>query len=69
MNFVNINILEDYAVNIENILRCFPKHIKPFIEKEELTNLEEIRVRNNLPLILKIGHDVVKIELFTSQIY
>ena len=51
-------------MNIENILRCFPKHIKPFIEKEELTNLEEIRVRNNLPLILKIGQAEKIIENF-----
>lgn len=70
MNFVNINILEDYAVNIENILRCFPKHIKPFIEKEELTNLEEIRVRNNLPLILKIGQaeKIIQYKITTDDI-
>lgn len=44
---------------IDKILKCFPKHIQDLIENninnEEIDSLEEIRVRNNIPLILKIG--------------
>lgn len=46
-------------MNIDNILRCFPINIAKIIEEninnQELEILEEIRIRNNLPTILKIG--------------
>ena len=46
-------------INIDYILKCFPIHIRDILNKnltnEELELLEEIRVRNNLPLICKIG--------------
>lgn len=46
-------------MNIDKILKYFPKHIQEALQKnirsEEIEILEEIRVRNNLPLILKIG--------------
>lgn len=46
-------------MNIDLILKYFPKHIQELIKNniksEEINILEEIRVRNNLPLILKIG--------------
>ena len=46
-------------INIDYILKCFPVHIRDILNKnltnEELELLEEIRVRNNLPLICKIG--------------
>ena len=41
------------------ILKYFPKEINNLInvniKNEELEKLEEIRIRNNLPIILKIG--------------
>lgn len=46
-------------MNIDKILRCFPKQIQELIlnniNSQESEKLEEIRVRNNLPLILKLG--------------
>lgn len=45
--------------NIENILRCFPISIRNFIiqnlSQNEFEFLEEIRVRNNKPIILNLG--------------
>lgn len=46
-------------MNIDNVLRCFPLKIVEIIEEninnQELEILEEIRIRNNLPIILQIG--------------
>lgn len=46
-------------MNINEILKYFPKNIQELIENnirnEEIEALEEIRIRNNLPIILKIG--------------
>ena len=43
-------------MNLEYILKCFPVNIRQAIEeKTELNNLEEIRLRNNLPIILELG--------------
>ena len=46
-------------MNLENIYRCFPKHLKILLEENILQNqmemLEEIRIRNGLPIILKLG--------------
>lgn len=46
-------------MNLENILKCFPRQIKELIENSmsniEIDILEEIRIRNNLPIILKLG--------------
>ena len=39
----------------EEIFKFFPQHMQEIIAKENLQLLEEIRIRNNLPLILKIG--------------
>lgn len=47
------------VMNLENIYRCFPKHLKILLEGNILQNqmemLEEIRIRNGLPIILKLG--------------
>lgn len=43
-------------MNLEYILKCFPVNIRQTIEeKAELNNLEEVRLRNNLPIILEMG--------------
>ena len=46
-------------MNLDYILKCFPRHIRDVLNNnlsnENLEILEEIRVRNNLPLICKIG--------------
>lgn len=46
-------------MNLDYILKCFPRHIRDVLNNnlsnENLDILEEIRVRNNLPLICKIG--------------
>ena len=46
-------------MNLDYVLRCFPKHIRDILNdnlsNKNLEILEEIRVRNNLPLICKIG--------------
>lgn len=45
-------------MDYNNILKCFPKNIESQIEQEiknKETKLEEIRIRLNLPIILKIG--------------
>lgn len=43
-------------MNLEYILRCFPPNIRQAIEeKSQLDNLEEIRLRNNLPILLNFG--------------
>lgn len=63
---VNILIMEllldnimELIMCIDKILKCFPKYIQDLMENninnEEIDFLEEIRVRNNLPLIFKIG--------------
>ncbi len=45
-------------MNYNNVLRCFPSNLKNIVEKGIrdsgiLENLEEIRVRSNLPLIIR----------------
>ncbi|MGN1327621.1 MAG: stage III sporulation protein AA [Clostridia bacterium] len=46
-------------MNIDNILNCFPIKIKEQIinniTTQELNNIEEIHIRNNLPIILNLG--------------
>ena len=39
----------------EELLKYFPQHIQEILIKENLNSIEEIRVRNNLPLILRFG--------------
>ena len=39
----------------EELIKYFPQHIQTILAKENLNSLEEIRVRNNLPLILRFG--------------
>ena len=61
-------------INIDYILKCFPIHIRDILNKnltnEELELLEEIRVRNNLPLICKIGQadKVLNYKILTEDI-
>ena len=55
---------------IRNILRCFPiKAKKEVEEKYTIKNLlEEIRIRTNRPILLKIGQEERKIEhIITSD--
>lgn len=55
-------------INIQNILRCFPirvaKRIEDYILSENINInlLEEIRIRTNRPILLKIGENERKIE-------
>ncbi len=57
-------------MNIDNVLRCFPIKIEDIIRKntneKEWSVLEEIRIRNNLPIILKIGQAEKIIEYVVS---
>lgn len=61
-------------MNIDGISRYFPKKVQELIKNnindEELEMLEEIRVRNNLPLILKIGQaeKVIDYKITTEDI-
>ena len=61
-------------MNIDVILRYFPKKVQELIQNnisdEELEILEEIRIRNNLPLILKIGQaeKIVDYKITTEDI-
>lgn len=61
-------------MNIDGILRYFPQKVQELIKNnindEELEMLEEIRVRNNLPLILKIGQaeKVIDYKMTTEDI-
>lgn len=58
-------------MNIDNILKCFPNHIRELLKNNIYANiLEEIRVRNNLPLILKLGENekVLEYKITTEDI-
>lgn len=58
-------------MNIDNILKCFPNHIRELLKNNIDANiLEEIRVRNNLPLILKLGENekVLEYKITTEDI-
>ena len=39
----------------EELLKYFPQHIQAILNEEDLNSNEEIRIRNNLPLILRFG--------------
>ena len=39
----------------EEFLKYFPQHIQAILNEEDLNSIEEIRIRNNLPLILRFG--------------
>ena len=60
-------------ININNILRCFPirvsKKIDEYILSENINInlLEEIRLRVNRPILLKIGPFEEKIDYVISQ--
>ena len=60
-------------ISIYNILRCFPikvsKKIEDFILSENinLNLLEEIRIRINRPILLKIGQEEKKIEYIINS--
>ena len=55
-------------ININNILRCFPNKMVRKIDEYflsnniNLNNLEEIRIRVNRPIILKLGQAEIIIE-------
>lgn len=58
-------------MNIDDILKCFPNHIRETLRNNIDTDiLEEIRVRNNLPLILKLGENekVLEYKIKTEDI-
>lgn len=65
----NINIM----ININNILRCFPNNIVRKIDEYFLKNninlnyLEEIRIRINRPIIMKLGQAEIIIEYNISN--
>lgn len=61
-------------IQIQNILRCFPPKIHNKIEEffssasyNLLNNLEEIRIRVNKPIILKVGQTEKILEYNISQ--
>ena len=60
----NINIM----ININNILRCFPNNVVRKIDEYFVKNninlnyLEEIRIRVNRPIIMKLGQAEIIIE-------
>lgn len=58
-------------VNIDNIIKCFPikinRKIKENVKKEEIEKLEEIRIRTEKPIILKIGQAEKIIEYKVSR--
>ena len=59
-------------ININNILRCFPLDISRKIDRilarddVNINLLEEIRIRTNKPVILKIGQGEFIIEHITT---
>lgn len=61
-------------MNLDYILKCFPRHIRDVLNNnlsnKNLEFLEEIRVRNNLPLICKIGQTdkVLNYKIITEDI-
>ena len=58
-------------MNIDNILNCFPNRLRDILRNNIDSNvLEEIRVRNNLPLILKLGEKekVLEYKITTEDI-
>lgn len=58
-------------MNIDDILKCFPNYIRETLRNNIDTDiLEEIRVRNNLPLILKLGENekVLEYKITTEDI-
>lgn len=58
-------------MNMDNILKCFPNHMRELLKNNIDANiLEEIRVRNNLPLILKLGENekVLEYKITTEDI-
>lgn len=61
-------------ISINNILRCFPikvsRKIEDYILSESINvnMLEEIRIRTNRPILLKIGKEERKIDyIITSE--
>ena len=57
-------------MNYDNILKCFPINISTILRQaiEKSPNkLEEIRVRSNLPIILKLGKSEEIIKYYISR--
>ena len=48
----------------EEFLKYFPQHIQAILNEEDLNSNEEIRIRNNLPLILRFGQAQILIIYF-----
>lgn len=54
---------------MDELLEFFPKEIKQKIKQNLIENLEEIRIRNNKPIILKSGQEEKQIDYkITSEI-
>ena len=51
---------------MQDILSYFPVEIRREIEKFKLYNLEEIRIRNNRSIFLKLGQEEVKTNVTTN---
>ena len=58
-------------IYLNNIIRCFPirisKRIEEFLKTENINLLEEIRIRTNRPILLKIGQLEKEIEYIVTQ--
>ena len=51
---------------MNEILSYFPYEIREELAKFKLNNLEEIRIRNNRPIFLKLGQEEIKTKLITN---
>lgn len=51
---------------MQDILSYFPFEIRKEIEKYALHNLEEIRIRNNRSIFLKLGQEEIKTKFITN---
>lgn len=51
---------------MQEILSYFPMKLRKELEKLNLENLEEIRIRNSRPIFLKIGQDEIQVDYIVN---
>jgi len=52
---------------VDDIIKIFPETLRKMIQKNNLNQLEEIRIRANKPIILKNNNEEITIEHIISQ--